>query len=559
MRTGRVARFVAATMSAGLIAGMLAGTAAAEPRYAAVAACHAARGAHRWSAAEAFVGPSPFNGVHGLVIDHKDRLIAASFFGGQLWQVDRTTGAAKVLIDRPDGQADDVAIGPKGEMAWTSLLEGKIRYRRSEKSPVQVIASSLPFINSIRFDPKSGHLYAAQVFGADALWEIDPNGEHKPRLVARDLGGLNGFDIGNDGMIYGPLTMKGAVVRVDPADGRTTILATGFVAPNGVKLDGHGGLWVVEGGSGNLVHVDPTNGAKTVKAHFDGILDNLAIGRAGEIYVSDGARDAIQVYTPDDGKVRALEPPRVAVPAGLAISDGQLWVADGFALRTIDLRSGVTRERYREIAAPFPFTISVSGGRLAVSSTFLQAVGVFDIATGHSLAAISGGAMPSDALLLEDGSLLFSDYQRGEIVRATGPDFSQRVVVATGLDGPVQMTATPDGHLYVVTRAGTLMDISLASSGKARMVVSGLAGPEGLAATPWGTLVVAEVGRHSLIEVDPVTGHRSDIARKLPIGLTMNSSLPAYAFPTGVAVDADGTIYVSADMNNAIYRFRTCQ
>jgi len=31
-----------------------------------------------------------------------------------MWEVDRQTGAAKVLIPAPEGQADDIAIGPVG-------------------------------------------------------------------------------------------------------------------------------------------------------------------------------------------------------------------------------------------------------------------------------------------------------------------------------------------------------------------------------------------------------------------------------------------------------------
>jgi sugar lactone lactonase YvrE len=553
MRTRLLAKCAMAIICASLLTGS---ANAAQPN---VMACPTSSGGHGWGRAETLVPPSPFNGVHGLVMDNQNRLIAASLFGGQLWRVDKQTGAATVLVDRPDGQADDVAIGPKGEMAWTSLLEGKIRFRESEAAPIRVIASSLPFINSIRFDPRNGRLYAAQVFGADALWEIAPKGDAPPRLIARDLGGLNGFDIGKDGMIYGPLTMRGSLVRIDPVDGRTTVVATGFAAPNGVKIDAEGDLWAVDGGNGQLVHVDLRTGVRTVKARFPAILDNLAIGRGGEIYVSDGARDAIQVYTPMDGKVRALEPPRVAIPAGLAISNGQLWVADGFALRTVDLTTGAVREHYREIAAPFPFTVSMSHGRLAMSSTFLKAVGMFDATSGRSLGTVQGVAMPSDAIILEDGGLLVSDYDRGELVRAEGADLAQRAVVATGLNGPVQMTAGGDGHVYVVTRDGKLVDVSLKGARATRTIVSGLVHPEGLAATTWGTLVIAEVGRRRLIEIDPATGRLLEIAHNLPIGLTVKSSLPDYAIPTGVAVDGDGTIYMSADMNNAIYRFRPCQ
>jgi hypothetical protein len=87
MRTGRAARFIVATMSAALTADYLIGTSAAEPRPPAGTACHTESGNHRWGPAETFLAPSPFNGVHGLVIDQKGQLIAASFFGGQLWRV----------------------------------------------------------------------------------------------------------------------------------------------------------------------------------------------------------------------------------------------------------------------------------------------------------------------------------------------------------------------------------------------------------------------------------------------------------------------------------------
>ena len=70
-----------------------------------------------WSAPEVLVAPSSFSGVHGLAIDAQGRLLAGSVLGNKLWEVDRTTGAAKVLIPAPEGQADDIAIGPKGEMA----------------------------------------------------------------------------------------------------------------------------------------------------------------------------------------------------------------------------------------------------------------------------------------------------------------------------------------------------------------------------------------------------------------------------------------------------------
>src|SRR5438105_398582 len=69
-----------------------------------------------WAAPEALVAPSAFSGVHGLAVDQSGRLLAGSVVGNTLWEVNRQTGAARVLVEAPEGQADDIAVGPKGEL-----------------------------------------------------------------------------------------------------------------------------------------------------------------------------------------------------------------------------------------------------------------------------------------------------------------------------------------------------------------------------------------------------------------------------------------------------------
>jgi len=184
-----------------------------------------------WSAPEVVVAPSSFTGVHGLAVDKSGRLLAGSVVGNAIWEVDRTTGAAKLLVDGPEGQADDIAIGPNGEMAWTNYLMGMLRYRENDAAPMRVLAKDLAGLNSLDFDRRNGRLYASQVFLGDALWEIDVAGAKPPRLIARDLGGLNGFEVGPDGMIYGPLWFKNSVVKVDPASGAITVINNQFKTP----------------------------------------------------------------------------------------------------------------------------------------------------------------------------------------------------------------------------------------------------------------------------------------------------------------------------------------
>ena len=78
------------------------------------------------------------------------------------------------------------------------------------------------------------------------LWEIDVTGAAPPRLIAKDIGGFNGFEVGPDGMLYGPLWFKGQVVKINPANGAITVINSEFKIPAAANLDGKGNLWVVD-------------------------------------------------------------------------------------------------------------------------------------------------------------------------------------------------------------------------------------------------------------------------------------------------------------------------
>lgn len=512
-----------------------------------------------WAAPEALVPPSSFSGVHGLAIDAKGRLLAGSVLGNTLWEVDRTTGAAKVLIDAPEGQADDIAVGPQGELAWTNYLMGMLRYRESDTAPMRVLAKDLPGLNSLDFDRKSGKLYASQVFLGDALWEIDRAGQKPPRLIKKDMGGFNGFEVGPDGLLYGPLWFKGQVVKIDPANGNMTVIADGFKIPAAANLDGKGNLWVVDARSGELVRVELATGRKTVAKQLRPSLDNLAIAPDGTIHVSNMANNEVQAFNPATGDLRTLTSGKVAVPAGLKIDGNDLWVADVFGFRQVDVRTGEVRDVFRMQREPeldYPFAVGLSPTRFALTSWFTGTVQLVDRQTLKTITTIHGLKAPFDAIPMPDGSVIYAEIATGSITRASGPKFADKSVLASGLNGPVQMVLGQDGALYVTEAAGKLLRIPLDASAPLRTIVDGLALPEGVAETPWGTFIVAESAAGRLVEIDAANGTRRTIAENLPIGLAPGPGLPPPYVVTGVAVGADGTVYVSADRNNAIYRIR---
>lgn len=512
-----------------------------------------------WQAPQALVAPSSFTGVHGLAVDKQGRLLAGSVVGNAIWQVDRQSGAARILIGGPEGQADDIAIGPNGEMAWTNYLMGAVRVRDSDSGAQRVVAQGLPGLNSLDFDRRNGKLYATQVFLGDALYELDPKGVQPPRLITKDLGGFNGFEVGPDGMLYGPLWFKRSVAKVDPANGAVSVINADFEIPAAANLDGKGNLWVVDTATGELSKVALDTGRKTVVAKLPTALDNLAIAPDdGTIYVSNMADNAVIAVNPSTGATRTLTRGAVAVPAGLRAEAGQLWVADIFAFRRVDTGSGAVTDlkRMQSSDMEYPFSIGLSAKHVALASWFTGSVQVLDRDTLSTQMMLHGWQAPYDALPLADGSVLVAELATGSLVRAHGDNWQTRTPLATGLAGPVQMALGPDGaSVYVSEAAGNIVKVGLADGSKTQ-VATGLALPEGLAFTPWGTLVVAETAAGRLTELDLANNQRRTVAERLPIGLSGGPGMPPPYVPTGVAVDAAGTVYFSADRNNAVYAIK---
>jgi len=510
-----------------------------------------------WSAPEVLVPASQFHGVHGLAIDKQGRLLAGSVVGYSMWEVNRSTGASRVLIDAPEGQADDIAVGANGELAWTNYLMGMVRYRENDSAPTKVLAKDLPGLNSIDFDRRNGKLYASQVFMGDALWELDVKGSAAPRLIAKDLGGFNGFEVGPDGMLYGPLWFKGQVVKIDPADGRVTVINSEFQIPAAANLDGKGNLWVVDTKTGELCRVELASGRKTVAKQLKPALDNLAIAQDGTIYVSNMADNSIEAYNPATGDLRTLTAGKLAVPSGMKMEGSDIYVADVFAFRKVDVRSGAVQDIYRMQASDmeYPAAVGMSAKQIALSAWFTGTVQVIDRATMKTNTMIHGLKAPTDAIPMEDGSLLILEAGTGTLTRATGAKYAERKLIADGFTGPVQMVLGRDGAVYLTEAAGKLTRVNLADGSKAA-VAEGLAMPEGLAQTPWGSWIVAETLAGKLTEIDPATGTRRSVAENLPIGLPGGPGMPPFFMQTGVVVGADGSVYVTADRNNALYRIR---
>jgi sugar lactone lactonase YvrE len=500
---------------------------------------------------ERLVEPSSFHGVHGLRFDKDGMLLAASVIGQTIYKVDTATGRVTPFIGPRQGMADDLAIAPDGTMVWTAIEDG-IVYGRTPGGQIRRLMENQRGVNAVSFTPDGKRLFVSLVFYGDALYEVDPAGVKPPRRIAEQLGGLNGFDIGRDGQIYGPLWFKGQVVRVNPGSGAVTTVADGFTTPAALKFDPKGNAWVLDTGSREIVRLNVSTGEKRVVAMARSNLDNLAFDAKGRLFVSLSRLNAIDEVNVETGATREVVPAGALIStAGIgALSDGGrdvVYVADVFGgVRQVDgLNGDVTIVPTTEIGQPSH--VSVTPRSVIVVSQLNGIVQQYDQKTGRLVVEWKSFRSPGDAVEEAQGRVLVAETGTGTVVRVTMADPARRDAVAKGLGDPSGLALDNMGRVYVTeTRAGQLSRLDL-GTGRRTVVASGLQAPEGVAVLPDGAIAVVEVGAKRVTRIDPA-GMKSTIAEGLPIGLGNGPSLFR-----GLAA-TPSAIYVASDVENSIYR-----
>jgi sugar lactone lactonase YvrE len=518
-----------------------------------------------------FVLPgSWFHGVHGLAFNKDDQLFAGSVIGQTLYRVQVDSGEVDRVIDPPTGMADDIAFADDGTMAWTAFLIGKVYIRKPNGKTIEV-ANGIGGPNAIAFG-KDGRLFVSEVFLGDALYEIDLKNVDKPdfkplarnelRRIAEKLGGLNGFEIHrDDGFLYGPLWFKGEVVKINLETGDTEVIASGFKTPAAANIDpqNRDNVYVVDAGTGGIWSISLTSKNKKLVASMKPGLDNLAFDSRGRLFVTSMTDNGIYLVDKQTGAHKTITEGKLAVPADLAITSENgrdtLHVADVFSYRTVDAQTGEVRDvlRVHGDTHAYPIGISVGPNNVLLTSWFSNTVEKVDRKTGRLVATLGDFASPADALETADGTIYVAEIGSSNLVKVSA-DGKERSTVVKDLRSPVALARGKDDLIYVTEiAAGAVSEINVVT-GARRVVADGLTGPEGIAIGPDGRLFVAEVGQKRVVAIDSATGAKTVIASNLDIGLPAYPGGPPGLVPTGVTVGANGTVYVSSDLRNALYR-----
>ena len=342
------------------------------------------------------------------------------------------------------------------------------------------------------------------------------------------------------GNVYVADTLNQTIRKITPGGVVSTLAGTAarFDSPDGVAADSAGNVYVADSGNDTIRKITPAGVVSTLAgtALTTGSTDGTGAGArfnfpmgvaadgSGQVYVADTGNDTIRKITPA-GVVSTLAgtaemvgstdgsgaEASFASPWGMATdSAGNVYVADSAnnTIRKITPAGAVTT------LAGKPGTQGSTDG-MGAAATFLTPKGVATDGAGNVYVADSGD-YPSDVPL-----------PFGQVIRKITP-----AGVVSTLAGTPGMRGSADG-----TGAAARFN-----------------GPEGLASDIAGNVYVADTLNQTIRKITP-TGVVSTFAGAA--GMIGSTDGPAAAarfwFPSGVATDNSGNVYV-ADEGNATIR-----
>jgi len=382
-----------------------------------------------------------------------------------------------------------------------------------DRDPVSVLKPGQPIPSG---QPDIVHTAAASLTipdlkpGQHNVWVVLAHTDHTP--YSPNIQSQVTFTVVNAADTVATLAGSGAAGVADGAGA-----AAQFSNPNGVAVDGAGNVYVADTGNSRIRKIAPNGSVTTIAGSGGGQFDGprgVAVDKSGNIYVADTGNNRIRKITPD-GTVTTL--------AG----------SDSPGLGGGGLADGVGAQA--QFRLPVGIAVDASGN-------------VYVADTGNNrIRKIS----PDGRVVTLAGS---GTGETGGF--ADGPGVSARFNaprgVAAGAGGTVYVADTLNQRIRKVAADGTVS--TLAGSGD-QGTSNGATGdarfssPDGISADPSGAVYISDNSSFRIREIAP-SGIVFDVAGTAKEGFADGPPATAqFDFPTGIAADGSGKVYV-ADANN---------
>lgn len=516
-----------------------------------------ARVAEGWSLGR-LTPPSRLFGANGIRTAPDGRIYVAQVSGSQISAVDVETGLVEAVSPKGGDivAPDDLVFDDEGNFYATEITEGRVSMT-TPAGETRTIHGDLPCANPIEFH--DGRLFAGECRPGGRILELDRNGG-EPHVLADGLMMPNAMQVGPDGRLYFPLMGTNEIWRMNlDGSGRERVMGE-LGVPDAVKFDRDGFIVSTQVASGQVLRINPQTGEKTMLAQLAPGLDNVTF--VGErIFVSNIAGHIDEILP--DGNVRPVIEGGFNWPLGLAVQgDGTLFVGDGPFSYT--MKAGGAREVAGLLFTPgspgyVRGVASVSSGEIAVT-TSVGTIALWDYTAQRHEVIASGLDQLYGIVALPDGSIVAAETGAGRVLRVHG---GETETLASGLDRPIGVAADADGRIFV-SEAGAGRVLRIASAA-AETVLDGLGEPQGVAVAG-GDLYAVDTARKEIVRVGLDGSGRRCLASGLPVGAPpgvtpkplgpigdMSGPMGPFA---GIAIAADGTVYVSADAEGSVMALR---
>ncbi len=400
--------------------------------------------------------------------------------------------------------------------------------------------------------------------------------------------GPNGIAIDSAGNLYVADTGNRALRKITPAGVVSTAAVSPpgsaatarFNMPRGVAVDGSGQVYMADHGAHTLLKVSSTGVISTLAGSADSAdsrdgsgsaarffnPSGLAVDGLGNVVLADTSNHTVRRISPAGaattvaglaGRSSSVDGTGLAArfedPYALAIdSSGQTWVADAtdHSIRKVSASGVVTT-----VAGAAGQHGSADGAGSA--ARFFTPQGIAVDTQGNAYVADSGNATVRKISAAGVVSTLAGSPGLRGRTDGTGAQarFGEPYGVAVDRAGNVYVADTGNSNIRKITSAGVVS--TLAGSGTPGLVDGiGLAAqflvPFDLAVDADGNVYVCDHGSHAVRKITPA-GVVTTLAGGAGPGRDDGTGRAArFQFPSGIAVDAAGTVYLADTDNQAL-------
>jgi sugar lactone lactonase YvrE len=508
------------------------------------------------------VNDTPFPGVNGATIGADGALYVVHTGNGSVTRIDLNTMKTSTFVPPYKGVfiCDDISADDKGNLfvTGTTPLVGEV-YRIDKNGMKTVIARGIPGANGIQYNHRTGRLFVTECFQGNRVFEIDPAGVKKPRLMI-DSNVIPvpegfGFDQDTNDLII-PDLGTGKILRVHPDTATITTIAEKFIAPVALKVGPDKLAYIIELPTGAVYTLSLDGKERKKIAQLRPGVDNLAITKDKRLFVTSYWDATIfEVATDGSGKYKTLFPIGTNQPLGIAFRGGKVLISDAIMIRIVEdgkYKQTKLNAWGRTDGMPSPIGLSEGPGDQVFWPDLLHGAVVMGNPFTEEFKPVAGELnIPSGLHMSKNGTKLYiGEYGNGQITEVSLKDGTKKVL-ATGLEGPLALTMV-DNMLYVAeSKPGRISKLDTAT-GKKEVFLSGVVGkPGALCNDGSGNLLVLDGASQRLFKVSTKDVAISVVAENMPVTYGLTGSYPSVEFPLPMTVSAKGDIYLTT-MNRGV-------